>query len=126
QLGELIQCSIPTNWPPVDWEPHVFTNLLQLFEQHPKQIGWHRYTALRHDDGSRTLIGCTGAYWRESTPSECELGYSILPPREGQGLATEAARAIIAYIRNVQASENGHVPRLTSLVAHTFPHLAGS
>ena len=22
RLGDLIQCVIPANWPPVDWEPH--------------------------------------------------------------------------------------------------------
>jgi [ribosomal protein S5]-alanine N-acetyltransferase len=118
QLGELIQCSIPPNWPPVDWEPHVLAILLGQFALYPEQIGWHRYVALRRDDGGRPLIGCVGAFWRESSPHECEIGYSILPPHEGLGLATEATAALIGYLKQE--------PSLTSVIAHTFPHLAGS
>jgi RimJ/RimL family protein N-acetyltransferase len=116
RLGELIQCTIPPNWPPLDWEPHVFTFMLAQFEQHPEQIGWHRYVALPHPDGSRTLIGSLGAFSR--TPTECEIGYSILPPFEGRGLATEGTKALIEYLR---ANE-----RITSIIAHTFPSITGS
>ena len=49
---------------------------------------------------------------------ECEIGYSILPPHEGRGLATEAAQALLEHLRG-----DG---RLRSVVAHTFPRLAGS
>lgn len=118
QLGELIQCSIPPNWPPVDWEPHVLAILLRQFALYPEQIGWHRYLALRCDDGSRALIGCAGAFWRDTAPAECEIGYSIQPPHEGQGLATEATAALIGHLRRES--------RLTSVIAHTFPHLLGS
>jgi len=121
RLGELLHASIPSNWPPVDWEPHVLAILLRQFELYPDQIGWHRHIVLPHEDGSRTLIGSVGAFWRESSPNECEIGYSILQPHEGQGLATEATQALIDYLR-----ENLRGPRLTSVIAHTFPRLVGS
>ena len=48
----------------------------------------------------------------------CEIGYSILAPYEGQGLATEAARALIEYLRGDA--------RLSSIIAHSFPSLPAS
>jgi ribosomal-protein-alanine N-acetyltransferase len=118
QLGDLIRCSVPTNWPPVDWEPHVFDFVLAQFEQHPDQIGWHRYVAFLLPDGDRTLIGSVGAFSKATNPAECEIGYSILQPFEGKGLATEGAKALIEYLRGDE--------RITSVIAHTFPRLARS
>jgi ribosomal-protein-alanine N-acetyltransferase len=118
RLGELIQSAIPTNWPPVDWEPHVLDFILAQFHEHPEQIGWHRYVVFRHPDGARSLIGALGAFSKGVPPSECEIGYSILTPFEGRGFATEGTRALIAYLRQDE--------RINSIIAHTFPQLTGS
>lgn len=118
RLGELLQAAIPTNWPPVDWEPHVLVFILNQFQEHPEQIGWHRYVISHHPDGARSLIGALGAFSKGTPPSECEIGYSILPPHEGKGFATEGTRALIAYLRNDE--------RINSIIAHTFPRLTGS
>jgi ribosomal-protein-alanine N-acetyltransferase len=118
RFGEWIQCAIPTNWPPIDWEPHVFDFILTQFEKHPEQIGWHRYVGFRYPDGSSGLIGALGAFSKDATPAECEVGYTILPPFEGRGLATEGTQALIDSLRND--------PNLTSIIAHTFPSLTGS
>ena len=117
-LSQILQATIPENWPPGDWEPHVFTILLAQYATHPHQIAWHRYICLRNPGQIRTLIGCVGAFWRETTPSECEIGYSVIPPWEGCGFATEAAQALIVLIRIDKQIE--------SIIAHTFPHLAAS
>ena len=118
RLGALIRCTIPASWPLPDWEPHVFEFFLTQFEQHPDQIGWPRYIALPHPDGSRTLIGAVGAGTKPASPSECEIGYSILSPYEGRGFATEATKALIELLRNDK--------QLTTIIAHTYPTLAGS
>ena len=118
RLGDLIQCVIPANWPPVDWEPHVLDFLLMQFAEHPEQLGWCRYVSFVRPDGGRILIGTLGAFTRAIRPSECEIGYSILAPYEGQGLATEAARALIGYLRGDA--------RLSSVIAHSFPSLPAS
>jgi len=64
------------------------------------------------------LIGTLGAFTKAGRPSECEIGYAILPPYEGRGFATEGARALIDHLR-----ANG---RLDSVIAHTFPSLPES
>jgi ribosomal-protein-alanine N-acetyltransferase len=117
-LESLTGCSIPANWPPADWEPHVLAMLLAQYELYPQQVDWHRYVALLNPDGTRTLIGTMGAFWRDSSADECEIGYTILPPYDGGGLATEGTRALITLIR-----ENSQI---RSLIAHTFPRLKAS
>jgi ribosomal-protein-alanine N-acetyltransferase len=117
RLGELIRCAIPTNWPPEHWEPHVLDLLLTQFVEHPDQLGWQRYVGFVRPDGRRTLIGALGAFSKASA-LECEIGYSILPPYEGLGLATEAARALIEYLRGEA--------QITSVIAHTYPSLPRS
>jgi ribosomal-protein-alanine N-acetyltransferase len=118
RLGELIQCVIPTNWPLEHWEPHVFDFLLAQLAEHPEQLGWPRYVSFVPPGGCRTLVGSLGAFTKAAIPSECEIGYSILPPYEGRGFATEGARALIDYIRGDE--------RIESVIAHTFPSIPGS
>jgi [ribosomal protein S5]-alanine N-acetyltransferase len=118
RLGEHIQCVIPANWPPADWEPHVLDFLLSQFTEHPDQLGWCRYVSFIPPGGHRALIGTLGAFTRASRPSECEIGYSILAPHEGRGFATEGARAMIDYLR-------GNA-ELSSIIAHSFPSLPAS
>jgi ribosomal-protein-alanine N-acetyltransferase len=118
RLGEIIRCTIPSNWPLTHWEPHVFDFLLNQLDQHPDQLGWPRYIALPHPDGTRTLIGTLGAFSKTDPPTICEIGYGILPPYERRGLATEATQALINYLRND--------PRIQTIIAHTFPTLPAS
>ena len=117
RLAEFIGCTIPANWPHVHWEPHVFDFLLAQFEHHPEQIGWNRYIVFRHSYDSRTLIGTLGAFTKVA-PNEVEIGYSVLPQFEGRGLATEAAKALVEYLRTDE--------RIASIIAHTFPSIPGS
>jgi [ribosomal protein S5]-alanine N-acetyltransferase len=118
RLGEFIRCVVPTNWPHENWEPHVYDFMLTQLAEHPEQLGWHRYVSLISPDGSRTLIGSLGAFTKAGHPSECEIGYGMLPQFEGQGFATEGARALIEYLRCDE--------RIESVIAHTFPSIPAS
>ena len=118
RLEELTGFAIPVNWPPEHWEPHVHEILLRQYERCPEQVAWQRHVGLLRDGARPLLIGSVGAFSHEETPDECEMGWSILPPYEGQGLATEAARGLIDVLR--ERTE------LRSVVAHTFPELIGS
>ncbi len=117
RFAELVRCTIPANWPPEHWDPHVFDFLLALFDRDPEALGWTRFVAIRKPDGTRTLAGTVGGFARED-PAECEIGYSILQQFEGLGLITEAAQAFIQRIRATG--------RFSSIIAHTYPWLGGS
>lgn len=110
RFGELIGCAIPQEWPPENWEPHVFDFLLELYERDPAAISWSRFVALREADGTRTLVGTVGGFSTPATPEECEIGYGILPQFGGRGLITEAA---LAFIQKIRATE-----RFSSIIAH--------
>jgi RimJ/RimL family protein N-acetyltransferase len=118
QFGEAICCTVHAEWPPIDWEPHVLTFMLDHFAAHPDQIGWHRYVALPDADGTRTLIGCLGAIAKDKLPATCKIGYGILPSFEGRGYATEGTQALIRLVRADT--------RITTIIAHTFPTLPRS
>jgi [ribosomal protein S5]-alanine N-acetyltransferase len=118
RLGELIRCVVPTNWPHENWEPHVYDFMLTQLAEYPEQLGWHRYVGLISPDGSRTLVGSLGAFTKAGHPSECEIGYGMLPQFERQGFATEGAKALIEYLRGDE--------RIESVIAHTFPSIPAS
>lgn len=118
RLGRLTGCTVSSAWPPEHWEPHVFVFLLRQFEEHPEQVGWHRYVGLREEDGGRTLIGALGAFSTPGRPWECEIGYGVLPDYQRRGYATEGTRALIEYLRGCEG--------VTSVIAHTFPALTES
>jgi [ribosomal protein S5]-alanine N-acetyltransferase len=117
RLSELIRCSVLPEWPHENWEPHVYDFLLNQLREHPEQLGWHRYVGLVSPDGSRTLVGSLGGFTK-ADPSEAEIGYGFLPEFQGQGFATEGARALIEYLRG----EGG----IVSVIAHTFPSIPAS
>lgn len=118
RFGELVGCAVLQEWPPENWEPHVFDFMLELYERDPAAISWSRFVALREDDGMRTLVGTIGGFTTPATPDQCEIGYGILERFGGRGLITEAAQAFIQKIRATG--------RFSSIIAHTFPWLGSS
>jgi ribosomal-protein-alanine N-acetyltransferase len=113
-LAGLLAAEVPQSWPPEHWEPHVFDFLESQYRASPHTIGWNRYVVLRSP--TPTLIGTMGGF--PKTETEAEVGYSILPFWQRQGLATEGLRAIMDEIFTV--------PSVTSISAQTFPHLSAS
>ena len=113
-LSQLLDAQIPAEWPPTDWEPHVFEFIRKQYAQTPETVGWHRYVVLR--SGEPTLIGCLGAFPKKDFTAE--IGYSILPPWQRLGLATEGVLAFLAELRE-------H-PAAATIIAHTFPDLTPS
>jgi [ribosomal protein S5]-alanine N-acetyltransferase len=112
-FSDLIGAHVPPSWPPEHWEPHVFDFIEKQYAQYPHTIGWNRYVILR---SGPILIGTLGAFQRSET--DAEIGYSILPPWQCIGFATEATLAHIAFL-----FENHPLETLT---AHTFANLIAS
>jgi RimJ/RimL family protein N-acetyltransferase len=114
ELAEALGARVPDLWPPEHWEPHVFDFLEKQYRETPHTIGWNRYIVTR--EAPATLIGNVNGFPR--TESEAEVGYSILKPWQGQGLATESLRGLLTEI--LQSAE------VRAVSGQTFPHLVGS
>jgi [ribosomal protein S5]-alanine N-acetyltransferase len=113
-LSTLIKAKVPKLWPPEHWERHVFDFIQQQYREAPYTLGWHRYVVLQADPV--TLVGTLGAF--PKTPTEAEVGYSILEPWRRMGLATEGLRGLIAEVLKNESVE--------TIVAQTFPNLLPS
>jgi RimJ/RimL family protein N-acetyltransferase len=50
------------------------------------------------DAATDRLIGSVAAFALDRTHARCEIGYSLRRDRQGQGLAQEAVRAVLAYL----------------------------
>jgi len=55
--------------------------------------GWTLWPVIHREDG--VLIGSCG-FW-DGFPPDVEIGWRVLPEYWGQGLATEAATAVLGY-----------------------------
>ena len=55
--------------------------------------GWW---AVEKQEGG-AVVGTVGAFFRETTEADVELGWSLYPAHWGQGFATEAAAAALRY-----------------------------
>ena len=118
RLDEFTRAKMPATWPPEHWESHVFDWLLRRFGEHPDEMGWHRYVALRGTDGGRTLIGTVGAHRSATEPGDCEIGYGLLQEFQGFGYATEAAMAVMRLVVSQ--------PGVHTISAQTYPSLPQS
>ena len=117
-LGTINNAHVPLEWPPEQWELHVFELLIKRFGDDPTELGWHRYVALRHRDRSRTLIGTLGGFRTAQRPEKVEVGYSVLKDFQGKGYATEGTKALIDWALARSS--------LKMISAQTFPSLPKS
>ncbi len=67
----------------------------QQLKQTPNWAGWFSWYWVLRD--CATLIGLGGFKGAPNAAGAVELGYSVLPAYQGQGYATEAAAALIAW-----------------------------
>lgn len=79
--------------------PPLFGEDLPMFRDRmaetPGELGWWVWLIARRDDGR--AVGVCGLGGRPDDEGVVVLGYSVYPDFEGQGYATEAARAVSAW-----------------------------
>jgi RimJ/RimL family protein N-acetyltransferase len=115
QLVEILDAELAPDWPP----QHHNSDTLRFWEDAlalPGSAGWWLHYALCTGCGSSTLVGSVG-YKGPPRDGIVEIGYSVVPSWQRQGLATEACRALIesAWRRGAEA-----------VVAHTLAGLEPS
>lgn len=115
-LGRKLGAEIALDWPPENWESHVFGFIERQYAEDPTTMGWNRYVLLHREGQQPILIGTVGGFRRSE--GEAEIGYSVVPSFQRLGYASEAAAAFIQWLFSVQ--------RLRVISAQTFPALVGS
>jgi ribosomal-protein-alanine N-acetyltransferase len=115
-LQRLLGAKLTHEWPPQDWEPHVYTMILKQYEEWPVSFGWHRYVLLCDGLGRKTLVGAVGGFPKPY--GDVEIGYSTLPEFQRRGFATAFARTLVDWLLT-----QGDV---RSVSAQAYPRLAES
>lgn len=112
-LGKLLGARVPKSWPPELFEIDDIERSLATALATPNDPGWGMWYLVEADQ----LVGIAG-YDGPPAQSRVMLGYSVLPSARGRGLATEAARALVAWAFR-------H-PSVEVIAAETFPELTPS
>lgn len=93
-LGALLDAEVPRDWPPEEWEAHVWAHILALYRASPSSFGWHRYMVT--DEKPAQLVGCLGGF--PCADGDVEIGYSVTNGRQRQGFGSEAAAALTHWL----------------------------
>jgi RimJ/RimL family protein N-acetyltransferase len=116
-LARLLRAKLTHEWPPVDWEPHVYRIILKQYDEWPDSFGWHRYVLLKGGLGRPgTLVGAVGGFPRAS--GDVEIGYSTLPAFQRRGYATAFATKLVEWLLTFDGVQ--------SVSAQTYPRLPES
>ncbi|HEY1065455.1 MAG TPA: GNAT family N-acetyltransferase [Pirellulales bacterium] len=76
----------------------VLTDLAACLAADPSLAAWNRWVVkLAADPAEEAVIGTIGFLTRPDDLGVVELGYSIAPPEQNLGYATEAARGLIGF-----------------------------
>jgi aminoglycoside 6'-N-acetyltransferase len=65
--------------------------------------GWVQLTVEERE--SRRLVGDVGLSLADGEPGVVKIGYTMTPTAQGKGYATEAVRAMVAYVFDVLGAE---------------------
>jgi len=121
RLSSLLDALVEPSWPPGEYDrgaQEFFRD--RMNEGGNAVIGWYVWYAIRREDpdGPAVLIGSGGYFGPPNEEGDVEIGFSVMPSREGKGYATEIAAALV---------ENAFSdPRVRRVIAHTTPANAGS
>jgi len=111
KFAELLGVSVPETWPP-DNLRDVLGYLCGLYKEHPEWEGWLAWYAVRIDNDYPILCGSIGFKGPPDKRGIVEIGYSVLPEFQGEGLATEMVAVIVQWakhqpwVRRIEAETN--------------------
>jgi ribosomal-protein-alanine N-acetyltransferase len=111
KFAELLGVLVPETWPP-DNLRDVLGYIYGLYKEHPEWEGWLSWYAVRIDNDYPILCGSIGFKGPPDKQGIVEIGYSVLPEFQGQGLATEMVAAIVQWakhqpwVRRIEAETN--------------------
>jgi RimJ/RimL family protein N-acetyltransferase len=112
ELAKLLGALVPETWPP-DNLRDVLDYFYALYKEHPEWEGWLTWYAVRIDSGQPILCGGVGFKGPPDRRGMVEIGYSVLPEFQGQGLATEMVDGIVQWAK--QQPEVKHIEAETDV-----------
>ena len=93
ELSQLLNIEVPEGWSEFGIEPYAWSSV-QL-QKDPENHSWLTYLVIHQADNK--MIGTAGFKGKPDAAGLVEIGYGISPTYRRQGIAGEAARALIDY-----------------------------
>jgi len=118
EFAHEVGCTVPLDWPPPLNDPASMTWYLEYLIAHPSAGGWSKWYFADRRAEPYLLVGNGGFKGAPSPNGTVEIGYSILPAQQRNGLASEAVEALVEW-----AFDHSEVRRV---IAHTYPDLHAS
>lgn len=75
----------------------------EMASRAPGEPGWVQFSLEERSDGR--LVGDIGLSPADGEPGVVKIGYTVSPPSQGQGYATEAVGALVAYAFEVLGAD---------------------
>lgn len=111
EFARLLGASVPETWPP-DNLRDVLGYFYGLYGRHPECEGWLTWYAIRIDDDYPILCGSIGFKGPPDKRGTVEIGFSVIPEFQGQGLATAMVAGIVQWakqqpqVKHIEAETN--------------------
>jgi ribosomal-protein-alanine N-acetyltransferase len=111
EFAKLLGALVPETWPP-DNLREVLDYYYGLYNEHPEWEGWLTWYTIRIDKAYPLLCGSIGFKSPADKRGVVEIGFSVLPEFQGEGLATEMVAGIVQWakrwpeVRQIEAETN--------------------
>lgn len=109
-LAAALSARIPDDWPQTDLA-EALPLFADLLAADPAQYLWFVWVIVKVSDA--VVVGDIGFRGPPTDQGTIEIGYSVLPAFQRQGIAGEAAAALVSWLRAR--------PEARLLIAHTEP-----
>jgi RimJ/RimL family protein N-acetyltransferase/uncharacterized damage-inducible protein DinB len=114
-LGAALGHETPSGWPPQYYDAPAMEATLAQLEKDPVGIGWALHYIVGPDGRLAGIVGYKG---RPGPDGTVEIGYSVMEEYQRQGIAAEAAGALVARAFGA--------PEVRRVIAETLPALLPS
>ena len=96
EFARLLDASVPADWPP-ETAADALPVFLGWLREHPDRGGWLGWYGVRVEGADRVLVASGGFLGAPDQHGMVEMGYSVLPAFQRQGLAGEIVAALAAW-----------------------------
>jgi RimJ/RimL family protein N-acetyltransferase len=91
-LGQSLQATVPSSWPPHFVDPTVYRTTLEGLAVGPSAWSLH-FIVLKQ---GRVVVGTCGYRGAPTSDGTVRLGYAVVPDHQRHGYASEAVRGLVS------------------------------